>query len=145
VFFSFLKYGNPYLLFGGNSIFPVSEKLIALSGIADASLFIDSVSRSNEYIHFEFGDHHRYRQEELQNIVKNYGGQKYWITTEKDAVRLMPFKNWFLENGIVLWVQPVVVEFLKINDTDFAEMMLSYMKFYYPEPAPDSIVSNDAE
>jgi tetraacyldisaccharide 4'-kinase len=145
VFFSSLQYGQPYLLFGGNTAFSTSENLIALSGIADASLFIEHISQKQDPIHFEFGDHHVFRLDELKNIVKNYPGNKTWITTEKDAVRLIPFRNWFLENGIALWVQPVQLAFLKNNREDISALLQQYLAFYYPETAPATDQSMDAE
>jgi tetraacyldisaccharide 4'-kinase len=145
IFFSSLQYGQPYLLFGGNATISASENLIALSGIADAALFIEHISQTQEPIHFEFGDHHVFRLDELKNIVKNYPENKTWITTEKDAVRLIPFRSWFLENGIALWVQPVQVSFLKHNREDLSALLLQYLAFYYPEPAPSADLHKDAE
>jgi tetraacyldisaccharide 4'-kinase len=145
VFFSTLRYGDPYLLFGGQAILPDSEKLIVLSGIADATLFIEHISKTYEYIHFEFGDHHAYRPDELKKIVKNYSGYKNWITTEKDAVRLIPFRDWFLENGIVLWVQPVSVTFPNDNPENFQALMQQYMAYYYPAPVQNEALPNDEE
>jgi tetraacyldisaccharide 4'-kinase len=134
VFFSGLRYGQPYLLFGGNSVLGEKEHLITITGIADPGLFLEYLAGTHEYIHFEFGDHHPYTIEHLQRIAKNYIDQKKWITTEKDAVRLLPFRNWFLEKNIELWIQPVAVEFLNSPDGSFPELMRSYLSYYYPEP-----------
>lgn len=133
VFFSGLRYGRPYLLFGGEASLEPNEKLVLLTGIANAAPLVRQLSAGHELLHFEFGDHHLFREFELARIAGNYPDQRHWITTEKDAVRLIPFRQWFVQQGITLWVQPVEVYFLPGPEGDPAQLIREYLAFYYPE------------
>lgn len=67
------------------------NKVTAVTGIANPAPFVNFLEKSFEVEHLEFGDHHRFRESEV-NIIKQ---QEIVITTEKDYTRL---SQWELAN-----------------------------------------------
>lgn len=67
------------------------KKVTALTGIANPEPFIRFLKKRFEVDHMEYGDHHRFRESELQKIKQ----QEIVITTEKDFMRLA---QWNLPN-----------------------------------------------
>jgi tetraacyldisaccharide-1-P 4'-kinase len=49
------------------------------------------------------------------------------ITTEKDAMRLLPFKFWFEEKKINLFVMPIEAEFIADDKNNFDQLILQYV------------------
>lgn len=68
-----------------------SSKITAVTGIANPASFINFLKERFEVNHLQYGDHHRFRESEI-NIFKKY---EIIITTEKDYARLLP---WDLHN-----------------------------------------------
>jgi tetraacyldisaccharide 4'-kinase len=58
--------------------------------------------------------------------------QKVIITTEKDAVRLLKFKD--LLNNIPLYVLPISVHFLFDQENEFNELVQNYPHAFYDSP-----------
>ena len=93
VFFSKIKYGD-VLNFDGEFQKLSGQKIILVTGIANAQPLVDYLSKNHEIIkHFNFNDHHKFRAEEItgiHNIFDKFAAEKPLIlTTEKDAMRLM--------------------------------------------------------
>jgi tetraacyldisaccharide-1-P 4'-kinase len=54
--------------------------------------------------------------------------QTMLFTTEKDAMRLLPFKSWFIKNKIQLYIQPIKVRFYEKDEEKFEADIMEYMK-----------------
>ncbi len=133
VHFSFIKYLPAYPLFAKEVLeLNRSKKIILVAGIAYPKAVLDELMQQGyECIPFSFSDHYNFRLDDLERIkrvVMQHGNSLsafQLLTTEKDAMRLLPYKDWFLENDIPLWVQPIAVEF---KDSKFDEQIFEYVK-----------------
>lgn len=139
VFFSTLEYGAIQPLFWDTKEPPVAlpddelqkNDVILLTGIADSSKLVKYLEqKANKVYENRYSDHHYFDEYDLENIRETYtnieSGYKIIITTEKDAVRLLPHRGWFLANNIPIFVQPVYVNFL---DTDGVQFNADLAKF----------------
>ena len=80
----------------------------------------------------EYKDHHNYDRYDLEMIrdtFTNLGtGKKILVTTEKDAARFEEHRNWFLQNKIEIFVQPVNVQFIGNDGEKFNADILHYLE-----------------
>ena len=69
---------------------------VALAGIAEPKRFVRSLEAAGWSVAglVEYPDHHHYRQEDLERVAKaaHAAGVNAVVTTEKDAVRLLPLR-----------------------------------------------------
>ncbi len=111
-----IETGELYELFSENNlnteeIRNLRNGVVAVSAIANSSRFENSLRNAGVSIikHFAFPDHYHYEIKDLQRM-KEQGltdFSPYMITTEKDAVKLMKFKDFFEENDIKCVVLPI--------------------------------------
>lgn len=136
VYFAGLRYGQPYRAWSREpQAWDTSNKVIALSGIADPSHFEGQLEKiSAEVRPRRFSDHHvfdRYDMESLRDSLTAIGDQSgVIVTTEKDWMRLMPFQSWFEANDIRLWILPVAMEFLGKDGDAFRKDMEDFITYY---------------
>lgn len=114
IFFSSIRYGTPQPINGKEWQIPL--QVVIVSGIAQSKIFEAHLrSLYNVVKHFEFPDHHFYARQHIQqihNFCRLQSQPTSIITTEKDMVRLLPFREeltfaWFyipiemifIENG----------------------------------------------
>jgi tetraacyldisaccharide 4'-kinase len=75
---------------------PDAGSALAVAGIADASRFFDELRSAGWTLSdtVAFPDHHPYSGRDVKNIVNHAvaSGAARIVTTEKDAVRLLPFR-----------------------------------------------------
>ncbi|MES2620785.1 MAG: tetraacyldisaccharide 4'-kinase, partial [Bacteroidota bacterium] len=79
-----------------------------------------------------YRDHHRfdvYDLETIRDTFRNIGDtNKVIVTTEKDAARLEEHRNWFLQNKIEIFVQPIWVKFLDDDGDKFNADIIQYIE-----------------
>lgn len=136
VYFSALQYGVLY------SFYDLAEKLdlnnntdvLLVCGIAnytDLEKHLKTKTR-NVYVR-QFRDHYRYDSIDLDSIRQTYENlgerNKAIVITEKDAARLEPFRHWFLQNKMRIFVQPVAVKFLNDDGQQFNNDITTYIEF----------------
>ncbi|MGB0884344.1 MAG: tetraacyldisaccharide 4'-kinase, partial [Flavobacteriales bacterium] len=128
VLFSKVKYSSVEQLFSDESDWKSNkyEHLVAITGIAKSKAFVKNLNSKAEYVrHYDFPDHHRFKSKEIKKIVKQFhlipSENKAIITTEKDAMRLMQFKNEL--NGVDVFYQPIEVE-MNADDKAFLKTRL---------------------
>ncbi|MEO8069274.1 MAG: tetraacyldisaccharide 4'-kinase [Flavobacteriales bacterium] len=99
LFFSGLRYAEPCLLESdGGSGSPVAlsgASVLLLTGIADPEPLVGHVKgQVKEFAHLAFPDHHTFSLSDLQKAAARLAtfaaGPKMLVTTEKDAMRLLP-------------------------------------------------------
>jgi tetraacyldisaccharide 4'-kinase len=124
VFFTTIHYGAPIAL--NNVSSTLDKKVVLVSGLANADHLSTYLKTNFELVHhFEFSDHHRYRDTELHEVValaKKENAQI--VTSEKDAVKLkdsrfakhMQQASWFYI--------PIEIGFIK-SGRDFDAMVLN--------------------
>ena len=118
IFFSSLQYGIPYHLSTGNlKEIQSTDDVLLVCGIANPlSLKNHLENKVHFYEMCQFKDHHIYTSGDLVEIKKKFarfaeGNQsKIIITTEKDAVRLLKFKDEL--QSLPIYVIPVSHFFL---------------------------------
>ena len=131
VFLSAIRYGTPYHLFyeGDFRTLKRGEKVLLVTGIADAIPLLKHLEEKEvEVFHLSYRDHHRFNVADIHNIAKNRGqlfgeAPAMILTTEKDAMRLMPLRETIQKEGLEFFIQPVSLiwdhegpDFLKIID-----------------------------
>ena len=96
-------------------------KLLPIVGIANPNRFINSLDEL--HLNFDknnikiFDDHHNYGKNDIKSIIslaKKTNSQI--ITTEKDAVKISLFKQYFLENNISIYVLPIRFKIITNQD-----------------------------
>ncbi|GIV34233.1 MAG: tetraacyldisaccharide 4'-kinase [Chitinophagales bacterium] len=119
VFFSYLVYGKPYLFTDPTVKLEFDQyKVLLVTGIASPSeptAFLKS--KVEKVFTMQFSDHHSFDRFDMERITETFqnieGKNKVMITTEKDAVRLLPFSEWIIEKKLPIFVLPVQVEFFE--------------------------------
>jgi tetraacyldisaccharide 4'-kinase len=134
VFFSHLKYGQPYFLFDSKIRVQWEEglDLILFSGIANTEKVKNHLeAHANKVFSLEFGDHHNFSKYDIGQLNKLYTNleseKKIIITTEKDAVRLDEHLSYINKNKIPVFILPVVVDFLFNEKNKFDEYVKQFL------------------
>ncbi|MFY0592450.1 tetraacyldisaccharide 4'-kinase [Roseivirga sp.] len=110
IYFSSIKYLPIRPVFNAAK----AEKEIGLlTGVAKAGIIADYLS-ANHHIkeHLEYPDHYRFRANDLSDIGKKMKEKdvRSLVTTEKDMVRLLPFKDHPVFSSIDLYYLPIAFE-----------------------------------
>lgn len=135
LFFSYLKYGQPYSLFNKKETFNIPLHLfnytvLLVTGIANPKPMFTYVKEyAEEVVHKAFEDHHHFTKEDIEqlkqafNLIENEN--KIIITTEKDATRL----NYLVEElkELAIFALPIKIDFKKQTE-EFNEQITKYVK-----------------
>lgn len=114
LFFSGLRYAAPCLLHPdgtlGSPVALSGASALLLTGIADPEPLVGHVrGQVKEFAHMAFPDHHTFSVPDLQNAAARLAtfaaGPKMLVTTEKDAMRLLPH----LHSGPLVGTSIVVI------------------------------------
>jgi tetraacyldisaccharide 4'-kinase len=135
VFFTSIKYETPYHIIT-NEKQPLSKEteILLVCGIANPLPLTDYIHEATKtYDALFYGDHHIYTIDNLFEIQERLSGivdrNKMIVTTEKDAVRLIKFKDRL--NGLPLYVLPITVEFLFGQEHLFKRLVTNYPQSFY--------------
>lgn len=122
IFFSYIRYGNPVMM----GMKPWSQKIVAVTGIAQYQPFIDYLNTQGNVVkHLEFKDHHRYTSNDIEKILEE-AGDACIVMTEKDAVK------WEEEEKRALWEQksvyylPIEVGFIE-EEAQFQQLITMHI------------------
>ena len=125
LFFSTIRYGTPYNIFNPADILALNESayVILVSAIAQSSYLSSFLApQVGTLTEYEFEDHHYFSVEEIERIIgrhRSAGQYNTWIlTTEKDATRLMLFRELFEKHSIPVFAVPIEVKFFKQAEFD---------------------------
>jgi tetraacyldisaccharide 4'-kinase len=131
IFFSFIRYGTPYHIVNRMEyvLHPEAEVLL-VTGIANPEPLKKYILKNtSSFEQMLFSDHYIFNIDDLREIKKRYEEMdhqpKIIITTEKDAVRLMKFKEEL--NDLPLYVLPVQHEFLFGHADDFHSTITTFI------------------
>lgn len=128
VFFTSINYSYP-IPFSRTAV-PLGERVLLVSGIADARPFVDYCQKHFTVVgHLEFRDHYQYGERDFKKIadaVTKYNATSV-ITTEKDMAKLDSdrFSTWI--SKYAFFYLPIAVRFLK-GERDFDAMILSHVE-----------------
>lgn len=98
-----------------------SDNLLLITGIADPSPLVEHLrSQCKTLEHAAFPDHHRFTPADLQGLAARYAnfaaGRKMLVTTEKDAMRLLPLIEGSPLKGLPFAVIPMKAVILNEPD-----------------------------
>ena len=137
VFFTAIDYGTPYHIINHNLKYITTQQdILLVCGIANPlPLKNYLVQQSRSYIQLSFPDHHIFTIDDLKYIKIKFeetdGQNKIIITTEKDAMRLLKFKEELLE--IPMYVLPVKHRFLFGGEVAFNNRLNGFIENFLKE------------
>ncbi len=135
IYFSTIQYGPLYSFndFGRKWNLEKDTNVLLVCGIARFDELKNYLSQraGNVYVR-DYRDHYRFDRYDLEAIRETFNNlgdvKKIIVTTEKDAARLEEFRDWFLQNKIEIFVQPIVVQFLLGGAERFNADILQYVE-----------------
>ena len=118
IFFSEIIYGDKKGLFGED--WKNVDEILLVTGIAQPEPLNRFLSANQNVTTLQFPDHHAFDAADIQRIVQKvatFAGRSCAIvTTEKDAVRLIPWKAALQQCGCPCFVQEMTLRFDREQD-----------------------------
>jgi tetraacyldisaccharide 4'-kinase len=137
IFFSTIKYQAPYHIITKDKK-PLSGKdeILLVYGIANPQPLKEYISESTaEYEEMSYNDHHIFSIDDLKDINKRFekmqSSNKLILTTEKDAVRFLKFKEQLM--NLPLYVLPVKHAFLFNEADEFNRVIIDFIEGFKKE------------
>lgn len=134
LFFSAIRYGDPYhIVRQTTTVIDEEVEVLLVSGIANPAPlkhWLDKHSRT--YYEMAYSDHHIFSIDDLQAMIRRFGSiaaeKKIIVTTEKDAVRLVKFKQELEEWPI--YVLPITTRILFGDDDRFKSIVFNFINTF---------------
>lgn len=107
IYFSHIDYQAIQPVFGKEE---VTSEVVLLTGVAKPQPIVDYLANSFEVVkHLEYADHYNFRASDLDEILKKFEdlNTNALVTTEKDMVRLLPFKSHPIFEKVNLFYLPI--------------------------------------
>lgn len=137
IFFTSIEYGTPYHIITREKK-PLSrtEELLLICGIANPLPLTQYIHESTKtYDALFYRDHHIYTIDDINEMEERFrliqSEEKMYLTTDKDAVRLIKFKDRI--KGLPFFVLPISISFLFNQQHLFDQLMLEYPQKFYAE------------
>lgn len=134
VYFSKYEYQNPYNFIHLENRISLnkSHDVLLISAIANTDYLLDYLEPLvNKIQHLEYEDHHAFTDEDLRYQQKVFdqmeSDNKIIITTEKDAMRLEPYRKQFYDWGIQIYILPIKVKFLFEENIEFDLLIREFL------------------
>jgi tetraacyldisaccharide 4'-kinase len=138
LFFTHITYGGLEPLFpveaasSGKRRIQAGDEVLLLAGIAAPERFIEEVKRHTDKVTpLVYPDHHPYTRQDIRKINEAFhqmqSTNKYILTTEKDAARLLKDPAIPEEWKGALYYLPIAVEFRTENNLPFDEFVLNHI------------------
>lgn len=93
------------------------ENALLISGIANNQKIVDYLTNQDlQLTKMPFADHHYFTKREIEKIIRIYEempAPKVIVTTEKDAVRLLLFKEILQSKELEIWALPIEMIFVE--------------------------------
>ncbi len=110
-----------------------TDVIIAVSGIANPRPFVNYLKSFKPLVKVRlFDDHHNFSRKDIETILRTYMEQltpnKYIITTEKDAVRLMTNPYFPHELKARIYYLPIKVQFVQQDGIFFEQHLRKLLK-----------------
>jgi tetraacyldisaccharide 4'-kinase len=133
LFFSSIDYGTPYHILTPTTHYHLHKELelLLVTGIAStAPLKKYILDNTNTYEKISFSDHHVFTIDDLKEIKKRFekmnSTRKILLTTEKDAVRLVKFRDELAH--LPFYVLPINHRILFNQEDDFKNTVSAFIK-----------------
>jgi tetraacyldisaccharide 4'-kinase len=134
VFFTTIRYGTPYHILSGERLeITKLHQVLLVSGIANPSALKKHLAdTAGTYFELLFSDHHIFNTDDWRQINARYlaidASQKMILTTEKDAVRLLKYKEHLA--GLPFYVIPIHTDFLFEEGGQFNNIIATFIERY---------------
>lgn len=136
VFFTHINYGTIYHLFSREKFtLNKQSEVLLVTGIASPRPLKKWLEEKVASYHMiTYADHHIFTIDDLHEIRRKFDAipakDKIILTTEKDAVRLLKFRQEV--EGLPLYVIPVQHRFLSDGETIFNKRIREFIRFFKP-------------
>ncbi len=131
IFFTTIRYGTPYhILSHEERAISPKDEILLVCGIANPKP-LKSYLADHAFTYYQqyYRDHHIFSIDDLKEIGKKFdqiqAEYKFMLTTEKDAVRFIKFKNQLEE--FPLYVLPIKPEFLFNGEAAFNKTIVGFI------------------
>jgi tetraacyldisaccharide 4'-kinase len=137
IFFTTIEYGMPYhIISRENRQLSGSEEVLLICGIANPLPLTQYIHESTKtYDALFYRDHHIYTIDDINDMEDRFkliqSNEKMYLTTDKDAVRLIKFKDRIKE--LPFFVLPISISFLFNQQHLFDQLILEYPQKFYTE------------
>ena len=131
LFFSTIRYGEPYHIVRQTStVIDEAVEVLLVSGIANPAPLKQWLNtHSRTYYEMAYGDHHIFTIDDLQAIIRRFesitADKKIIVTTEKDAVRLVKFRQEL--DRCPIYVLPITPAFLFGEEDRFSRIINNFI------------------
>ncbi|MDR2126603.1 MAG: tetraacyldisaccharide 4'-kinase [Prevotellaceae bacterium] len=131
LFFTSLEYKDLKPVFDIKSKPAKTASIAAVAGIANPRLFEEYISTvyAKPQI-LIFPDHHNFLQKDIDNICNIIDQNELFITTEKDAMRLMKYDNFTENQKAKMFYLPIKVKILNKDEKKLINYLIDYIKKY---------------
>lgn len=132
LFFTTIEYGQPYhIATQEKRIITPDDEVLLVCGIANPKPLKQYLAdQAAVYYQQDYSDHHIFSIDDLKDIRKKYeqmnGAQKFILTTEKDAVRLLKFSQEL--TSLPLFVLPIRHRFLFGGAEQFNQTVVDFIQ-----------------
>jgi len=136
VFFSSIHYVLPYHIIKDNTITIHSRmEVLLVTGIANPAPLKKWLNeKAGSYYELAYSDHHIFTIDDLNHIIRRFSymaeRDKIILTTEKDAVRLIKFRQELEEWPI--YVLPIEPRFLFGEQPRFTDLIVKFISNFKP-------------
>jgi tetraacyldisaccharide 4'-kinase len=124
-----IEEGLPYSIIS-NKQFDFDNSFLAISGIAKPERFYNSLRKLSIKVknHISFADHYNYSSNAIMKIIeKAKASQINFITTEKDAIKLLNYKEEFEKYKIDVFALPIELKIID-DKNKLKERILNELK-----------------
>jgi len=133
VFFTAIKYEQPYDLFTGQPMSLAGLNTILVCCIARPEPLVAQLESTAKDVHvLSYPDHHYFLNRDIEEIKDTYNNwdvsNKVIVTTEKDAARLVLHADKLKEWGVSIVILPISVGFLLNGGQEFDNLVMNYVE-----------------
>jgi tetraacyldisaccharide 4'-kinase len=131
IFFTTIRYGIPYHIVKKNQrILDDKTEVLLVTGIANPKPLKKYIAEhAGALTEMKYGDHHIFTIDDWKEIKKKFDAirspDKMLLTTEKDSVRLLKFRQ--LLGDYPFYVIPIQVEFLFGQEQRFTDFITNFI------------------
>ncbi|MBA2422155.1 MAG: tetraacyldisaccharide 4'-kinase [Chitinophagales bacterium] len=133
VFFSYLDYGAPYSLFDQDKKLALQpgDAVYLFTAIADYKPLLTYLQGVVGNISVKrFPDHYYFSASDLKKLQTAFsklnGRRNFLLTTEKDATRLLPFKEYLISNQLEIFCIPLEIKIFE--EEKFDQLIYSFVQ-----------------
>ncbi|MDR1553373.1 MAG: tetraacyldisaccharide 4'-kinase [Prevotellaceae bacterium] len=131
LFFTSLEYNDLKPVFDVKNKPAETNKIAAVAGIANPRLFEEYISAAYAKPQILiFPDHHDFSKKDIDSICEIIDRNELFVTTEKDAMRLMKYENFTEEQKAKMFYLPIKIKFLNKEEKKITEYIIDYIKKY---------------